>query len=215
MRPLPALVCAYLSTAVIVSGCSGAPAGQTESPIGEPSASPTAGTPSPSPVRAETDETTAPVDFYCDAADDGAIALGDLLDATDRKSAETGMDGNAGDAAAMRSAGEDMLTAMDAVVQAWSTAAERIGTDPWADADAPVTNGRAHEAYAEYFEYLDAFARPEARIAAQSATIEQYSVETAALLAEPSTIMVASEGAAALNDILGYHVARCGDVPLN
>ncbi|MDN4479414.1 hypothetical protein [Demequina muriae] len=173
------------------------------------------GTPVPTESGQGSSDAPAPpgADPYCDAADEGYLALTDLLDATDLKSAQTGVEDNGGDVDLMNDAADDMLAAMDRVVAAWTAAQERVGDSPWDDTSSAVPNDEAAESFTAYFEYLDAFARPEAQAAAGAATMEEYTNATITLLSAPGVAQTAAEGAGAIGTILEYTLERCGDLP--
>ena len=137
----------------------------------------------------------------------------DLLDATDLKSAQTGIEDNGGDVGLMNDAGDEMIAAMDRVVAAWTAAQQRIDDSPWDDTGAAVTSTEATESFTRYFDYLDAFARPEAEAAARAATMEEYTNATVALLSGPGVAETAAKGAGAIGTILEYTLERCGDLP--
>lgn len=212
---VPPLIAA---AALLLAACS---PGQSAGPPEGTSSPGAAAVSAPSPSQAEAaasddpsqDSSAAAADFYCEAADDGYVAVTDLLDATDRKSAETGIDDGRGDVAAMNAAGADMLAAAQRVEEDWGAAQTRVDSEPWNDADAAVSTDAAAEAFTLYFAYLDGFAIPEARIAAESSSMEEYSVATAALLTSPGMTDTATKGAAAIGTILEYTLARCGDLP--
>ena len=161
---------------------------------------------------AESDPATASSDPYCDPADAGYVAMGELLEATDRKSTETGVEDDGGDVAAMNAAGEAMLVASAQVRDAWTEARAQLDA-----ADAPTSEGYsaedADDAFQGVLDHLDAWVDPEAQIAAESASIAEYDAAVVALLTDEATVEAASRGGEGLSVVLGYTIERCGDLP--
>ena len=151
-------------------------------------------------------------DPYCGPAHDGYTAMSDLLDATDRASAETGVEDDGGDVAAMNAAGQDALAASARVRDAWTDARALLDSS-----GSPTTAGYsaddADEAFQGVLDHLDAWVDPEAEIAAQSSSIAEYDTAVLALLADEAAIEAASRGGEGLGVVLGYTVERCGDLP--
>lgn len=191
MPRLPLLAVSLLSC-LALSGCLAS--GDQPTATAEP---PTSATASPSPNTASaTPDVLA--DTYCEHAEDGYDALITLFDHTDAKSAQTGRDGE-GNVATMNAEGAAMLAAIEDVEEHW-TAAQGIVVD---EGDA------VSDAFDDFFTMVTVFTRPEATLAAESASIDEYSVATAALLAEPGVVEAATEGALGLEAILQYNESRC------
>ncbi len=151
---------------------------------------------------------------YCVPAREGYDALGDMLDATDRKSAETGMLNDTGNVAAMNSAGEEMLTHIDAVVTHWTQAQATLADSTIHATGSAISGEDASQAFTEYFEYLDMFARPEAQIAATAGSIGDYDTAVATMLNQRAALESVLDGsvmasAQALNSIIEFTVEHC------
>lgn len=163
---------------------------------------------------ASTDASAAHVDLdlYCGPALDGAAAMGDMLDATDRKSSETGIENDAGDVAAMNAAADDILAAADAVETHWSEAADHVES-----ASAPelpdFDPADVVAAFEDITTYLEAWVRPEAQLAASAGSIAEYDTGTVALLSDASATTAAALGGEGMSVVLTYTLERCGELP--
>ncbi|GIG54378.1 hypothetical protein [Demequina activiva] len=217
------LLTATLIAAALLVACSAPdPAPPSPSTTGSPTpgASADAPTGATSAASASPDATSdaqpdpieAGIDPYCGPAQDGYVAMGELLDATDRKSAETGVEDDGGDVAAMNAAGEEILAASARVRAEWTQARALLESD-----GSPVTEGysaqEAGEGFQHVLDHLDAWVDPEARIAAESSSIAQYDAGVLALLADERAIDAAASGGEGLSVVLGYTIERCGDLP--
>jgi len=141
---------------------------------------------------------TPSVDVYCEHADAGYAALVTLLDHTDAKSTQTGKDGE-GNVQTMNAEGEAMLAAADDVQLHWARALSVVA----GEGDDVVT------AFEDYFTMLEALSIPEATLAAQSGSLDDYSVATAALLSQPGVLAAATAGATGLEQVIQYNLERC------
>ncbi|WP_062076372.1 hypothetical protein [Demequina globuliformis] len=151
-------------------------------------------------------------DPYCAPALAGAEAMGALLDATDRKSTETGMADDGGSVSAMNEAGADMRAAADTVATQWTQAA-RLVEDAAAPTNSSPTAAEATAAFDDVSTYLTDWVNPEATIAAESSSIADYDTATAELLMRPGVTAAAAAGGAGLSVVLSYTLERCGELP--
>lgn len=146
---------------------------------------------------------------YCPPAEAGYAALGDMLNATDRKSLETGKEGDTGNVAVMNEAGGDILAHMELVVSHWTEAQTALEVTDYEATSASVSGDAANEAYSVYFEYIDDFARPEAHIAAESNSVMEYDLAVAELMSEGGGIGALITGAEALNTVVEFNLEHC------
>ncbi|WP_084040185.1 hypothetical protein [Demequina sp. NBRC 110053] len=224
LRPVvPALV-----ALAVVAGCSAAPAdgpgsSMPATPLGGATEGAAAGeiaVPSPGAHASTGDaadmgggsDVAAGSDLFCAPAQAGITSTKELLDATDRKSEQTGIEDDGGDVALMNAAGEDMLAhAADAQAE-WAEARGLLDAPGWVESSAPLTTAEVEAALDEYESYMEAWVVPEARIAAESSSIAQYDQATLALLGAPDVIDAAAAGGEALGTLLGYTGLRCGEI---
>ncbi|WP_061960310.1 hypothetical protein [Demequina flava] len=158
------------------------------------------------------DAMAAGIDPYCEPALAGAKAMGDLLDATDRKSAQTGVDGDGGSVAEMNAAGTEMLAASAIVADQWSEAAGAL-ENPAAPTTPDFASADVEAALTDIETYLTEWVNPEAEIAASAGSIAEYDQATVALLSDASVVEAASAGGEGLSVVLPYTLERCGELP--
>lgn len=180
------------------------------SPATTDAPSTTASAPAPT---ASAGATIAPgSDPYCEPALAGYEAMATLLDATDRKSEQTGVEDNGGDVAVMNAAGEEMLAASAVVRDEWSQAQAQVDLP-----EAPSGEGYSAEdatvGFQGVLDHLDTWVDPEAVIAAHASSMEEYDAATVALLEDEAVVEAASRGGEGLSVVLGYTLMRCGDLP--
>lgn len=178
-----------------LAACTAAPADDDASPSAPSTAA--SATASATSETASATPSTAFTSTYCDHATDGFDAYVTLLEHTDAKSAETGREDGSGSVAVMNAEGAAMLAAIDEVNAEWAMAQEQA--DPEVAA-----------AYTAYFGYSEAFQRPEAQLAAESTSIQEYSLGTVALLGQTGVTAAVTDGAAGLEIVLRDLVDTCG-----
>lgn len=178
------------------------------------SANPSAASATPDPTVSPSASTTASaaLDPFCAPAQAGARAMNDLLDASDRKSAQTGIEDDRGDVALMNAAGKDMQTASASVHAEWTTAQGLLLDTVVSDVDSSTTADDADAAFDDVLRYLDELVDPEADIAATAGSIAEYDMATVTLLTSHDVVSTASAGAQGLSVVLSYTLDRCGEL---
>lgn len=194
--------------ATLIAGCSSPD--PERSPAASDAPSTTASAPAP-PPGAEVSITPGG-DPFCGPALAGYEALDTLLDATYRKSEQTGVEDNGGDVAVMNAAGAEMLAASAVVSAEWSQAQALVDSP-----EAPSVQGYSAEDATDGFQSvldrLDAWVDPEAAIAANASSMEEYDAARVALLQDEAVVETASRSGEGLSVVLGYTLMRCGAVP--
>lgn len=194
--------------ATLLAACSSSD--PERSPAASDAPSTTVSAPSPT---ASAGATIAPGgDPYCEPALAGYEALDDLLDATDRKSEQTGVEDNGGDVAVMNAAGEEMLAANAVVRDEW-TQAQAVVDTPQAPSGEGYSTEEVTDAFAAVLDHLDAWVEPEAAIAADASSMEEYDAATVALLQDEAVVEAAARSGEGLSVVLGYTLMRCGQLP--
>lgn len=150
---------------------------------------------------------------YCPHAKAGYTALGDLLDATQRKSTETGKPDDSGSVAIMNESGAQMLVHIDEVVAHWSQARAALDVTDYEATSRSVSGAAASQAYDEYLDHLEVFSKIDAQIATESATIMEYDLASASLVADGGMASLLT-GTQALNTLLEFNFEHCDlDMP--
>lgn len=203
-----------LLAASLLSACSSS--GEDEpSSTGSPEASGTlapgsTATPSTSVAPGDDSSVDAGADAFCGPALEGARSEQQLLEATDRKSSETGVADDGGSVEGMNAAGEDMVRLVGEVETSWGEADALLATTTWDDSAAQVSTADVDGAFDDFAEYLEVWALPEAQIAADAASIAEYDAAAVELLATAASTEMAAKGGTALGQILVYTQERCG-----
>ncbi|WP_084130758.1 hypothetical protein [Demequina sp. NBRC 110055] len=222
MRSSIAVTATSVGLVLALAGCAGgdadpASSGAPSPRAGDAEAAPTASATASASATSGTSQTSPDaiaggIDPYCEAARDGYAAQIALLEATDAKSIETGIEDDAGSIDVVNAAGARMLEAIATLEEEWGAAHDRIDSVAWDDAAASVTTAQADQAFVDLFAYIDVYARPEAEIVASVGSIAEYDEAMVTLLAQPGAAESIGSGAAAVSHIVAYTRARCGDL---
>ncbi|WP_152648078.1 hypothetical protein [Demequina sediminicola] len=211
-----------LAALVLLAGCTSAGDSSPESSAPKATPGPSSavetspsGTASESPsTQPSSDSIASGVDPFCTAAHEGYLAQLDLLDATERKSTETGAPDDSGNVSVMNAAALDMQTALADVRSEWTSAREHIGDSTSAGATTSLSPDEVTAAFDTYFVYADELIEPEATLAAKAGSIAEYDQGMVAILTASGATDALASGGQGLSDILMYTVERCGSLPL-
>ncbi|MBV1860002.1 MAG: hypothetical protein KUG77_16435 [Nannocystaceae bacterium] len=153
-------------------------------------------------------------DSYCESAKAGYAAFNSYLEHTDAKNAEVGLGGGDGDIAIVNEEGAAAVEQLDVASENWTTAISKVDGPEFEElfGDTPLvtSNEDVLAAYEDYFQWSEVWARPEAQLAATSASVDAFSMAAFELVQQPGVAEAISAGALATGTIIAYQTERCG-----